>query len=382
MSRLVRGPRINPMRRRTYLARAGRSAFAVSTVAATAGCLATGGDGDGPPATVADPPAGVYRPKAVPRLRTVGVADAGPFRLALAYGPPVRFWEVVGGETYLREVADADDVHLVALAWDPETGVVLPEVGLTVAVLRDGDLVTQEAVYAMLSQGMGFHYGDNFALDGDGAYEVTVAVGGLQGRRTGAFAGRFGDPASHTFAFDYAAGDRDALPVARADDPGSRGALPPAPPDGVPAAVAPADPPGTRIGRARTADVVLDVRALDGDAAATRMESADDADGGDDAGATSASDYLAVLARTPFNDLVLPAMGLRATVEREGDGSETRILARTVDPELGYHYGTPVEDVAAATAVHVETLTPPQVARHEGYETAFRGLDTVRVTPP
>jgi hypothetical protein len=382
MSRFVRGPRINPMRRRTYLARAGRSALAVTTVAATAGCLAAGGDRDEPPATVADPPAGVYRPKAVPRLRTVGVADAGPFRLALAYGPPVRFWEVVGGETYLREVADADDVHLVALAWDPETGVVLPEVGLTVAVLRDGDLVTQEAVYAMLSQGMGFHYGDNFALDGDGAYEVTVAVGGLQGRRTGAFAGRFGDPASHTFAFDYAAGDRDALPVARADDPGSRGALPPAPPDGVPAAVAPADPPGTRIGRARTADVVLDVRALDGDAAATRMESADGADGGDDAGATSASDYLAVLARTPFNDLVLPAMGLRATVEREGDGSETRILARTVDPELGYHYGTPVEDVAAATAVHVETLTPPQVARHEGYETAFRGLDTVRVTPP
>jgi hypothetical protein len=392
MSRLVRGARINPMRRRTYLARVGSSAFAVTTVAATAGCLATGGDRDDPPATVADPPAGVYRPKAVPRLRTVGVADAGPFRLALAYGPPVRFWEVVGGETYLREVADADDVHLVALAWDPASGVVLPEVGLTVEVLRDGDLVTQEAVYAMLSQGMGFHYGDNFALDGDGAYEVRVAVGGLQGRRTGAFAGRFGDPASHAFAFDYAASDRDALPVERAADPGSRGALPPAPPDGVPAAVAPADPPGTRIGRARTDDVVLDVRALDGAAAASRVDDAarPDSESGtaDGSAAGPAADYLAVLARTPFNDLVLPAMGLRATVERDGTGDgdadsaerETHILARTIDPELGYHYGTPIADVAAATAVRVEALTPPQVARHEGYETAFRDLDTVRVT--
>jgi hypothetical protein len=401
------------MRRRTYLARAGAGSVAGITLAAAAGCLAARDDRDDPPATLADRPAGVYRPKAVGRLRTVGVADAGPFRLALAYGPPVRFWEVVGEETYLREIADTDDVHLVALAWDPASGVVLPEVGLTVEVLRDGDLVTQEAVYAMVSQGMGFHYGDNFALDGDGGYEVTVAVGGLQGRRTGAFAGRLGESASHTFSFDYAASDRDALPVDRADAPGSRGALPPAPPDGVPAAVAPTDPPGTRIGRARTADVVLDVRALEGTAAAARLDEpaatgtasdpGDDADGsgarndadgsgaGNDADASGstatssgdpAGDYLAVLARTPFNDLVLPAMGLRATVERDGTDGESHILARTLDPELGYHYGTPVEDVAAATAVRVETLTPPQVARHEGYETAFHNLDAVRVTPP
>ena len=368
------------MRRRSYLAQAGGTALAATALAAAAGCLAAGEDRYEPPATVSDPPAGVYRPTAVPRLRTVGVTDAGPFRLALAYGPPVRFWEVVGGQTYLRDVAEDDDVHLVALAWDPATGVVLPEVGLTLEVLRDGDLVTQESVYAMVSQGMGFHYGDNFALDGDGAYEVTVAVGGLQGRRTGAFAGRFGDPASHTFAFDYAASDRDAIPVDRADDPGGRGALPPSPPDGVPAAVVPEDPPGTRIGRARTADVVLDVRALEGGEAAARI---DGTDGGDDeAGPASADDYLAVLAGTPFHDLVLPAMGLRATVERDGDDAEGRILSRTLDPELGYHYGTAVADAAAVTAVRVETLTPPQVARHEGYETAFLELDPVRVTPP
>ncbi|WP_227134394.1 iron transporter [Halorubellus salinus] len=361
------------MRRRSLLARVARTAgvaVAATGTAASAGCLATGSDDYVPPPRVEDPPQGVYRPVAAPRLRTVGVADAGPFRLALAYGPPVRFWEVVGEQTYRRAVESEDDVHLVALAWDPETGVVLPEVGLTVEVTRDDALVAQEAVYAMVSQGMGFHYGDNFALDGDGAYAATVAVGGLQGRRTGAFAGRFGEPASHTFAFEYARSDRDALEVVRADDPGTRGALPTTPPGSMPAAAVPADPPGSRLGRATTADVAFDVRALTGRAATERV----------DADAPADAAYLAVLAHTPYNDLVLPAMGLRATVEREDGATTERILDRTLDPELGYHYGASVDGLVDATAVGIEPLTPPQVARHEGYETAFLDVEPVRVT--
>ncbi|MFC6952932.1 DUF7350 domain-containing protein [Halorubellus litoreus] len=363
------------MRRRSLLANFARTAgvaAAATGTAATAGCLGTGSDGYEPPARVENPPRGVYRPVAAPRLRTVGVADAGAFRLALAYGPPVRFWEVVGEQTYRRAAEPDDDVHLVALAWDPETGVVLPEVGLTVEVTRDGDLVAQEAVYAMVSQGMGFHYGDNFALDGDGEYAATVAVGGLQGRRTRAFADRFGDPASHTFAFEYARTDRDALDVVRADDPGTRGALPTNPPASMPAAAIPEDPPGSRLGRARTADVTFDVRALTGRSASERVDP--------DADAPADAAYLAVLAHTPYNDLVLPGMGLRATVEREDGSTTERILDRTLDPALGYHYGASVDGLAAATAVRIETLTPPQVARHEGYETAFLDLDTVRVT--
>lgn len=361
------------MRRRSLLARVARTAgvaAAATGTTATAGCLATGSDGYEPPPRVENPPQGVYRPIAAPRPRTVGVADAGPFRLALAYGPPVRFWEVVGEQTYRRGVEPADDVHLVALAWDPESGVVLPEVGLTVEVTRDGELVAQEAVYAMVSQGMGFHYGDNFALDGDGAYAATVAVGGVQGRRTGAFAGRFGEPASHTFAFEYARTDRDALDVVRADDPGTRGTVPTNPPGSMPAAAVPSDPPGTRLGRASTADVTFDVRVLAARAASERV----DADAPVDAA------YLAVLAHTPYNALVLPGMGLRATVEHEDGATTERLLDRTLDPELGYHYGAGVAGLAAATAVRIETLTPPQVARHEGYETAFLDLETVRVT--
>jgi hypothetical protein len=366
------------MRRRAFLADLATTASAAAATAVTAGtaattsvalagCLGSADEAYEPPAPLADPPAGVYRPRAIPRMRLVGVADAGPFRLALAYGYPVRFFEVVGEQTYLRDVEPADDVHLVALAFDPETGVVFPEVGLTVEVARGDELVAHEAVYAMVSQGMGFHYGDNFALDGDAGYDVTVSVGGLQVDRTGAFAGRFDEPASHTFAFEYARADRDALAVVAADDPGTRGAFPVAALDEVPAATA----PGTRhggddvgpavgepLGRARASDVVFDVRV--------RRE-ADDAP------------QLVVLAYTPYNDLLLPNMGLEATVERDGNADEPRILQRTVDPALGYHYATAVEELDDATGVTIETLTPPQVARHEGYETAFLDVDDVHV---
>jgi hypothetical protein len=88
--------------------------------------------------------------------------------------------------------------------------------------------------------------------------------------------------------------------------------------------------------------------------------------GGDDAARFDAETYLAVVARTPYNGMVLPAMGLRATLE----GTEHR-LTRTVDSELGYHYGTPVAGVDAGSELVLTTSTPPQVARHEGYETAF-----------
>jgi hypothetical protein len=64
--------------------------------------------------------------------------------------------------------------------------------------------------------------------------------------------------------------------------------------------------------------------------------------------------------------MVLPAMGLTATVA----GEEHR-LVRTVDPELGYHYGVAVADVDREPELTLTTTTPPQVARHEGYETAF-----------
>jgi hypothetical protein len=45
-----------------------------------------------------------------------------------------------------------------------------------------------------------------------------------------------------------------------------------------------------------------------------------------------------------------------------------------MDPALGYHYGAPIRGLASADRLTLSVTTPPQVARHEGYETAFLDL--------
>lgn len=54
-------------------------------------------------------------------------------------------------------------------------------------------------------------------------------------------------------------------------------------------------------------------------------------------------------------------------------------LKRTLDPDLGYHYGAPVDSVRAGDELTLSTATVPQAARHEGYETAFREMDDVSI---
>jgi hypothetical protein len=92
--------------------------------------------------------------------------------------------------------------------------------------------------------------------------------------------------------------------------------------------------------------------------------------------------YLAVSARTPYNRLVLPAIALSGTITR---GSETVFegpLERTLDPKLGYHYGTVLggdTGVESGDELALSVGTPPQVARHEGYETAFLDMPDVEL---
>jgi hypothetical protein len=99
--------------------------------------------------------------------------------------------------------------------------------------------------------------------------------------------------------------------------------------------------------------------------------------GVDDAG----EGYLYASARTPYNRLVLPAMALSVTVESGGETAFEGPLRRTFDPELGYHYGTALDvDVGGGASVTLTPTTPPQVARHEGYERAFLRMEPATLT--
>jgi len=56
-------------------------------------------------------------------------------------------------------------------------------------------------------------------------------------------------------------------------------------------------------------------------------------------------------------------------------------LTRTLDPELGYHYGAALpESLASGDELTLTVDTPPQLARHEGYERAFLQMDPAAIT--
>ena len=67
------------------------------------------------------------------------------------------------------------------------------------------------------------------------------------------------------------------------------------------------------------------------------------------------------------------ALVVRVTTVLEG-------VCRTLDPELGYHYGATVPALDSGEELRVVTDVPPQTARHEGYERAFRQMPPVTVT--
>jgi hypothetical protein len=312
-------------------------------------------------------PEGVYVQRYSESMAMQGTQQRSDYAVGLMYAAPHVFWTVTGSERQEVPKEDADSVHLMAVVWDTETNTVLPEAGVSVEIVRDGDLVSQEVIYPMLSQRMGFHWGGNFGLPGDGEYVGRVSIGGLNIRRTGAFEGRFGDPATLEIPFAFNEAERSKVTVEPLDAYGRRGAVNPMEMGMLPQAYAPArsDLPGEFLAKTTSDDAVFLSTLLSGDAA-SRFD---------------ATNYLAVSARTPYNRIVLPSMTVEATVTRGGETVLDGTLERTLDPDLDYHYGAAIEGgLQAGDEVELRVATPPQVARHEGYERAFLQMDPMRFT--
>lgn len=206
----------------------------------------------------------------------------------------------------------------------------------------------------MLSQRLGFHYGDNVALDGTGTYTVDVETAPTNLRLARGL-GDVDGSARFTFEFDYDPAALSALAFERPVDAGQRGALPARTADDVPLArVPPVDAlPGESLGTQSLGDAEIAVTLLENELA----------DG---------STYVAVSPRTPHRRYPLPFMTLFGTLS--GGGFDD-VLSPTLDPGLGYHYGARLDSADASARFVVGVGVPPQVARHEGYETAFMTTD-------
>jgi hypothetical protein len=338
------------MRRRDVL----RAGAGVGT-AALAGCLGfEARSASSPPPVVENRPDAVYLPTHVEGMEMAAMTTQGRYKVGLMYSYAHRFWTVgQDGDslsTSLVEIGDTD-VHLMARVADAETDRILPDVGVDIEITKDGDLVSQETIYQMLSQKMGYHHGANFGLEGDGTYTVNVSIGGMGIRRMGDFAGEFGDAATVPLEFEYSRSARDEISFRTLDDAGAEGAVEAMNMDMLPnATVPPAEElPGTLLGTATSGDAAFAASVLDAD-----------------------GPYLAVHAATPYNRFVIPNMALSASA-----GSFEGELTPALHPEWGYHYGASLAEEPDGATITVEL--PPFVARHEGYETAFLDMGEMTV---
>ena len=78
--------------------------------------------------------------------------------------------------------------------------------------------------------------------------------------------------------------------------------------------------------------------------------------------------------------MVLLAMALSGTLQRNGQTVFNGALKPTLDPELRYHYGTVLGSVESGDELRISIETPPQVARHEGYKTTFLDMSSMTFT--
>jgi len=366
------------MNRRCFLR--GTAAVGAVGTAGLAGCLERLGFEEqsawANPPLVEDRPDAVYLPASREEMGMYGMATDGDYAAMLTYTFPHRFWIVSGGKELVEVDAD-DSLHLMFSLWDRETGTVLP-VNTRLEILQDGSPVDigVSSLWPMLSQRMGFHYGDNVRLPDEGEYTARIQAGPVALERTGAFDGRLGSRATLEIDFEYARSDINGLSFETIDESkrGSRDALPlmdhggggsgNSSSGGRPMGTGiPVDElPGELLGTERSGDAVF---------AALTSDAARFTDGGT---------YLAVCPRTPYNDLIVPFTSLSATVERDGSVVAEGALAETLDGEYGHHYGLAVDELAAGDRVTISVDTPPQVARHDGYETAFFEFEPVTYT--
>ncbi|WP_312912472.1 DUF7350 domain-containing protein [Natronosalvus caseinilyticus] len=342
------------------------------------------------PPLIEDRPDAVYVPAGEEEMAAYGQGTAGDYAVSLTYTFPHRFW-LVSGERHRVDVQTEDTHHLMMTVWDDATGVVLPaDLGLEI-VDADGDLVHGDAPWSMLAQRMGFHYGDNVTLPEEGSYTARIQVGPVTTRRTGDLEGRLESTETVEIPFEYARADVRDLELISVpeDEQGTRGALEvmshgsgnghegehdeTGSGDGhgngaAPAFTGPAisNLPGTRLGTERSGDA--DITAIETDLERLRDDADADAD---------ADTYLAVFPRTPYNDVPLPFTSLSATLEADGETLLEEPLVETLDHEFGHHYGLAIDDLTAADRVTVSVDTAPQVARHDGYETAFFDFEPV-----
>jgi hypothetical protein len=351
------------MHRRRFL----ETGVAATGALALAGCLgsnASGSGGDDNPAWVRED--AVFVPEHATGMEMVGMAREGRYRVALTYSSPHAFYLVQGATVERAGIQPADSTHAMVSVWDGPTDTVVPAANIQTTFRRDGEVHDRSSLWPMLSQPMGLHFGDNVTLPGDGEYTVEVRISPTSARRTGDLREGLDEQVSFSFPFQFDDGELDRLPLTLPNNIGDRDAISPVEMAAVPTAqLPPAEEFPARVrGEATSADCVFVVATVEEPPA----------------GIEGTGPYLVVSARTPYNRYPLTLMSLSARLDRGGTTVFEGTPTPTLDPELGYHYGTVLEDIESGDQLTLSVDSPTQMARHDGYQTAFLEMADVTLT--
>ena len=351
------------MERRDFL-RAG-AAIGLAGIAGCMGVFETQSASQGQFTTVADREEEVYYPTHTDRMEMLGMGGEGRYKVGLMYSIPHAFWTITGTDTNLVEIGENEAAHLMATIWDGETGTVLPTANVSAEITKEGESVDSRSLWPMLSQRMGYHFGDNVKLDGDGTYVAALSVGAMQAKGMGDLRDAFDEQKTFEIEFEHSRQQVSDIPYENLPDKrGTSGAVEPMDMD-VPLAQVPerGDLPGVAAtGVSGDADFVV-----------FRPEENPHFVGDDET-------YLAVSARTPYNRYPLPFASLSATLTRDGETVYDDAIDPALDPDLGYHYGAGMSDLQSGDSLTLTVDAPPQVSRHEGYETAFVEMSEMELT--
>ncbi|ELY60326.1 hypothetical protein C491_03490 [Natronococcus amylolyticus DSM 10524] len=382
------------MRRRDLL-----TAGALSSALSLAGCLETLEREDAWRELVVDPPDGAYVPPKVDEMLLLGTATADGLEVSLSATRPHSFWTVADGERARADVRDHHDVHLMATVTDAETGLAVPT-SVSTAIHSREERIDERTLWPMLSQRMGFHYGDNVPLGDDGPHDATVRIEPTSAQVSGPLADRLDTARTVDLEFEYAADEIDSLERRLIDEDEGRGES---------GAVEPMehghgehetdnghdDHDSHSDHESGNGHDDHDAHEADDHGAGADLEAATDewlgtARSGDlefgvgvlERGSDGiGEDTLVVSARTRYNQFSLPFAGLSVAPVRDGSPGEKTPLTERLDAELGHHYGAPLERerLESTTELAVVVDATPQLSRHEGYETAFFDLEPATV---
>jgi hypothetical protein len=310
-----------------------------------------------------EPPAAVYKPRHMDEMSMIGKPAADGVTFGTMHAAPHPFLNVQANETRTVAVTDDHTMHFMVKPWSTEETVVPASASLSVTLQKDGEFVAEPNMWPMLSQPMGFHFGENVTLDGPGTYTAEIVLVPPASATTGTMADVFGDRIETTVEFDVTEDDLDYGRM-EVEGGGKEGALKPK--MGKKGQLPVGDElSGSFVGEKRSDGVVFAVTALED---VSRF----------DAGGKT---YLAVSPRTPYNRYPFSNMSLSATIERSGETVFDDALGETLDETLELHHGAVLDDLQSGDTITLSVDGGrPNVSRHTGYETALLDIQDVDVS--